>query len=1001
MPRRNSGIAAFMRDVLTNCLGTVMIEADQWDLPDNIPLFDRGYFNERLKHTAPINDKAHERLVFIFSLLFRPEGRKGRYQEPQAVDGANALISTINTYFGVDLSLWRNQHMDDNGIKRGHLIECLDNAAALCVGLSELPVQEIAAAISRYMEDVISQEAMPPNAYPECLTTHFFQPAEYYAGRENTANSITEHLLSGRSCYLHGIGGIGKTEIAKDVWNSIRNMPSSESGITHMAWIEYIEENLALSLVRSLPLKWKSENIEQRFQQAVSYINRYRQRFLLVVDNVENPDDERLLGISGYMTCRILVASRREGFPGLLEIPVAPLSMDDCLGLFLHYYHGRRDDPTLRKIIELADRHTVTVELLSKIADTEEVSLHEFYDSLVRCGFHISSEEASTAHGKMHTEGRIIEQLQKLFHVYGFKQDEERLLVQVSAIPSIPFLFDQAKKWFALGNRTLLNSLSKKGWLKKEALYSNARNRYQYIMHSVIASAVRAQFIDSLYEMCHGFIKAITTDMQQASAQNDDAKKKLIQFSWSLNDIFHDSFGNEDDCDFLWVLAETYRDIGYYERALPMLDSLHQLYAGMYGESCPHLGSVWNSRGMIAYELSHFDKSLECYRKSRSIYETKGDPSSLPVQARLDLAKLDLNIGKTYLKIDYTQAGAYFENAYWAFLEELGENHHLTVHASAHMAMLKAHTGCFEDAEKIYLDTYNRTSSDTDDREILLLRAGIAHNLGNLYSDYEPSKAMPYLEEARDIFSNLLSPTHPDTLDVLNTICSQELAQGINYEKSLDDFLHLLELFLKAYGPDDPNTGTIYNNIGLCHYYLRNAEEAIANYREAIRIDSISYGESHESIAYIYNNIGAVYSENGYPEKAISEHEHALRIYESAYPDKKNLDLAQTHSDMADAYLQLGDADKTMEHLNEAFAIYDCLLPEDARQYLMPCSTLANLLVAMQDYERAEEQYSHVIWLMLQNGYSEDSNEMKEFTARVLEVRQLREGIESQNSVTN
>lgn len=30
------------------------------------------------------------------------------------------------------------------------------------------------------------------------------------------------------------------------------------------------------------------------------------------------------------------------------------------------------------------------------------------------------------------------------------------------------------------------------------------------------------------------------------------------------------------------------------------------------------------------------------------------------------------------------------------------------------------------------------------------------------------------------------------------------------------------------------------------------------------------------------------------------------------------------------------------------------------------CSTLANLLVAAGDYKTAEEQYSHVIWLMLE-----------------------------------
>jgi hypothetical protein len=45
--------------------------------------------------------------------------------------------------------------------------------------------------------------------------------------------------------------------------------------------------------------------------------------------------------------------------------------------------------------------------------------------------------------------------------------------------------------------------------------------------------------------------------------------------------------------------------------------------------------------------------------------------------------------------------------------------------------------------------------------------------------------------------------------------------------------------------------------------------------------------------------------------------------------------------------------------------------------------------VAAGDYKTAEEQYSHVIWLMLENGYEEDSQTVKEFSERVLEVRRM------------
>jgi tetratricopeptide (TPR) repeat protein len=456
-----------------------------------------------------------------------------------------------------------------------------------------------------------------------------------------------------------------------------------------------------------------------------------------------------------------------------------------------------------------------------------------------------------------------------------------------------------------------------------------------------------------------------------------------------LNDIFQGQFQSESDCDFIWALAEIYRDIGYYERALPLLNSLVTLYNNLYGEDCVQLGSVWNSQGMIQYELSHFDLALDAYQKSHAVLEAHLDPYDISSLGKVELAKLDLNIGKIYLKIDYTKSKLYFNSAYQTFLQEKGADDHLTLNALGHKAMFMAHIGKLQEAEKIFLDIYNQIPSDTNNRDLLFLRAGAAHHLGNIYSDYAPNQAMSLLIEARDIFRELLSPTHPDTLDVLNSIGSLRLSTEDDYPEILSEFQQLLDLFIKAYGPDDPNTGTIYNNIGLCYYYMNEPAEAIQNYREAIRINVSAYGENHESTAYIYNNIGAVYSETDHPEKAIPEHERALEIYEAAYPDHLNLDLALTHADLADAYLREGDGDKVMEHLNEAFRIYDQMLPTNARQLIYPYATLSNLLVALEDYENAVINYSHAIKLMLENGYTEDSDTVQEFAARVAEVKQM------------
>lgn len=131
-------------------------------------------------------------------------------------------------------------------------------------------------------------------------------------------------------------------------------------------------------------------------------------------------------------------------------------------------------------------------------------------------------------------------------------------------------------------------------------------------------------------------------------------------------------------------------------------------------------------------------------------------------------------------------------------------------------------------------------------------------------------------------------------------ISTEEVAAVHEKMHSEGRIIEQLKKLFAVYGcsPKDPQVGTIYNNIGLCFYYMGQPDEAIKNYRKSIQINISTYGKEHPSTAYIYNNVGAAYSETEHPEKAIPEHEHALKIYEAAYPDKLNLDFALTHADL-------------------------------------------------------------------------------------------------------
>lgn len=195
MPGSSTTVSAFMRSLLIDCIGTVMIEPEHWECIPESDLFDRRYFNGRLKHSDSVNDRTQKRLMLVFSYLLDSQKRMGQFQESHAVDSANALISLFHIYFDTDFSIWRNSHARDNQTSRTHLLRCLDTVLTICTGKTLLPVQEIKEFLHNYLRSSVYRRTKPlplchalcycfrsPCAIPRRLVQHL---PKIYPGNHN------------------------------------------------------------------------------------------------------------------------------------------------------------------------------------------------------------------------------------------------------------------------------------------------------------------------------------------------------------------------------------------------------------------------------------------------------------------------------------------------------------------------------------------------------------------------------------------------------------------------------------------------------------------------------------------------------------------------------------------------------------------------------------------------------------------------------------------------
>ena len=267
------------------------------------------------------------------------------------------------------------------------------------------------------------------------------------------------------------------------------------------------------------------------------------------------------------------------------------LDESSCETLFTRWYFdddvtndcklSKEDAVCVKKIIDLADRHTVTVELFAKLirkqdfynlTEQHKSPIQVFLDTLIDCGFNLKfpdedgnmqlDEPVSAEHRLMKQERRIIDQLSRLFSTMNLAGPEQELLIKITTKPNLTFtVYKDIKKWFSLKNKILLDRLAKSGWL--QSVESDGKT--YYCIHSVIAAAIRHENASIIHNTCKDFIVEMTKSLLKKRYQKE-SQKLLIQFSWSVADIFGDDITKADD-SFFKAIIDMYQKIGLTRKA--------------------------------------------------------------------------------------------------------------------------------------------------------------------------------------------------------------------------------------------------------------------------------------------------------------------------------------------------------------------------------------------------------------------------------------------------
>ena len=339
----------------------------------------------------------------------------------------------------------------------------------------------------------------------------------FFCGRDKDLEAINELFTSGnRVVFLYGIGGIGKTEIARQY---ARKYHDRYDVIVHA----FYENSIKDLVIADTPFETKptlprlsfngaEETDDAYFKRKLDVIKKASdERTLLVIDNFNTENDEYLDElINGRY--RLLFTTQYDYSQNYPSLKIGEISdMEDLIDIFMHNYQGYavdKYDPALTELIRSVNCHTFTIVLLAHHMENSGQSAEEMLEALNKEGIVSLSGNTDEAY----------QNLVRMFRVFEFSEEEQRVLQLLSLLPlsgTPPMVF---KGWADLPDTSILLRLERRGWI--------SRSEGGIALHPVVQKVVRHVLPVKDISEISSFLDRAADSIEEGRAWNYPTKTK-------------------------------------------------------------------------------------------------------------------------------------------------------------------------------------------------------------------------------------------------------------------------------------------------------------------------------------------------------------------------------------------------------------------------------------------------------------------------------------------
>lgn len=644
--------------------------------------------------------------------------------------------------------------------------------------------------------------------------------SSYYISRKDKLTEIRQHLENYHIVYLYGIGGIGKSETAREYAEEYRDSYTTIQLSIYSGDLKALIAGLKFSSDDKIG-DYFEKDINIRYETKLSLLSKAminNERTLLIIDNynVEPDSDEYNRNVEVMKDLKklhihILFTTRTLPNDDKTKIDIEELSKEELRHMFFAINPkdiGKEERiAQVDELIETAYRHTLTVDLVAhqtaKIEGYGKKTLSDYIKVLKESGIN-SGINVAVYNNKDDNEKSdiIFEHIRALFNLTALTEKEKYIMVNACLLPLLGMPVAEFESFIDLENYP--NSESNDGWGEDSTISNLIKGGWIKRINGEVSKIT-----------LHPIVSEVTVNELKPEITEDKCKN----FCDSMQEL-------ADNCENDLKAVEPYKDL--------FIKSANLLMKSEDEKTANYLSSV----SYVLFNLAYYVDALFYMLKTLVIREEKL-PENHP-----DIASSLNNVGCAYGKLGGDK-GYEIECEY----------------------CLKA----LAIREKVLPENHPDIATSLN-------------NIGYAYCELgDPKEALKYLLKALTIREKVLPKNHPDIAESLNNVGSAYGKLG-KHDKVFEYKKRALVIWNNELLKNHTECAAPFHHIGVIYGELKCYRKQLEYFNKALTIQEKKLSKNHPEIALLYNNISATYMCLRNYDKALPYMLKAASIFEQTVP---------------------------------------------------------------------------------------------------------------------